>query len=278
MPPSVVGVLVAAVQLTSGADKLANRAAAEALVREAATAGAVLVVLPELVDCLGSSAELRASAEPLDGPFARWAEALAHELGIWLHAGSFVELHRDGDRTNTSIVVAPDGGLAGVYRKVHLFDCDVPGAEFHESETFTPGREVVAVDLGRFGPGATDDVVLGCATCYDLRFPELFRELADDGARILALPAAFTATTGAAHWDVLVRARAIENQAFVIAAGQTGSSGERLRWHGHSMVVDPWGTVLAERAAGPGLVLADLDLDRQDEVRRILPALDHRRL
>ena len=271
-------VLVAAVQLTSGSDKLANREAAEALVREAAGAGAVLVVLPELVDTLGPASVLRASTEPLEGPFVQWAAALARELGIWFHAGSFVEAHVDGSRTNTSIVVAPDGTLAGVYRKIHLFDCEVPGAEFRESDTFTAGHEVVAVDLGPVGAGVTDEVVLGCATCYDLRFPELFRELATEGAHLLALPAAFTATTGAAHWDVLVRARAIENQAFVIAAGQTGATGERLRWHGHSMIVDPWGTVLAECAEGPGVVLADLDLGGQAEVRRILPALEHRRL
>jgi predicted amidohydrolase len=167
--------------------------------------------------------------------------------------------------------------VAAVYRKIHLFDCDVPGAEFRDSATFTPGTEVVAYD----GP---DGLVVGCSLCYDVRFPELYRALVDRSARIVAVPAAFTAITGPPHWELLVRARAVENQVYVVAAGQTNAPGAPAAWHGHSMIVDPWGTVLAQLDAGqaeagaPGVIVADVDVSAQDQMRARLPALHHRRL
>jgi predicted amidohydrolase len=261
---------VAAVQLTATADKAANHARAAALVEEAAAQGAELVVVPELFSCTGTRDELLDGAEPLHGPTLLWAAEQAERHDLWLLAGSFAE-RRDGDRVaNTSCLVAPDGHVAATYRKVHLFDNDVPGASLRESATFEAGDHlVVAHDA---------PVPIGMATCYDLRFPEQFRALTLHGARVVVLPAAFTATTGPPHWEVLLRARAIENQVFVVAADQVGASSAALHWHGHSMIVDPWGEVLGERVdPSPGVVVADLDFARQDAVRAQLPSLQHRR-
>lgn len=262
----------AAVQMSSKADKDANLATAARLVAEAAADGADLVVLPEMFNCLGSGAVLRANAEPLDGPTSAWASAVAAEHAITLVAGTFIEHPADGGRLrNTCCVFGPDGARTAVYRKIHLFDVDVPGAEYHESKVIEPGDEIVVVDAR--------PVRLGLSICYDLRFPELFRIEALHGATVTTLPAAFTATTGPPHWEPLIRARAIENQVFVVAAGQHGSSNDTLHWHGHSMIVDPWGTVVAEAAdgEGDGIVVADLDLDEQIRVRGILPSLANRR-
>lgn len=283
---------VAAVQLTASADPPANRDRAGALVAEAAAAGAGLVVLPEMFACTGSRAELRAGAEPYDGPTSAWAASTAAELGITLVAGSFIEVDGEGRFHNTSCVYGPDGARLSTYRKVHLFDVDVPGAEYRESDLITAGTALVSVDIevpakaatgsdadpsAGGAPGATSTVRLGQSICYDLRFPELYRILALDGAEIVVVPAAFTATTGPPHWEVLLRARAIENQVFVVAADQWGASSDRLRWHGHSMVVDPWGTVLAEAPAGDVVVVADLDRAERARVRATLPSLANRR-
>ena len=278
----------AAVQMTSRDDKDANLATAARLVADAVGAGADLVVLPEMFNCLGSGAVLRANAEPLDGPTAAWASAVAAEHGITLVAGTFIERAADGhdaptagDPTadgpggtepwlrNTCCVFGPDGGRTAVYRKIHLFDVDVPGAEYHESAVIEPGDEIVVVPA--------EPVQVGLSICYDLRFPELFRIQALRGATLVTLPAAFTAKTGPPHWEPLIRARAIENQVFVVAAGQLGSSNDTLHWHGHSMIVDPWGTVLTEAPDTEGFVVADLDLDEQTRVRAILPSLANRR-
>lgn len=261
---------VAAVQLTSTSDKEANLDAAARLIDEAAAAGAQLVVLPELFNLLGTRDELIAGAEALDGPTTSWALDRAREHDLWLVAGSISERRGSGRLANTSCLCSPAGELVATYRKVHLFDNDVPGAALRESDTFAPGDRLVTSDA--------PPVPVGMATCFDLRFPEQFRALALAGARVVVLPSAFTATTGAAHWEVLVRARAIEDQVFVIAADQVGSSSPTLRWHGHSMIVDPWGVVLAE-AIDPaaGVIVADLDLARQDEVRSQLPTLAARR-
>lgn len=262
----------AAVQLNSSDDKASNLDAAEALVRQAAADGAGLVVLPEKFNLLGAPQHLRAGAEPLDGPTVAWACRLASELALWLVAGSFAELV-DGDRhlRNTSVLCGPDGDRHAVYRKIHMFDVDVGGKQYRESETEAAGEEIVLAEA--------DGIELGMTICYDLRFPELFRILAVRGARAFALPAAFTVPTGRAHWDVLVRARAIENQAFVIAAGQVGDHPGGYSSYGHSMIVDPWGNVLAEAAgdAGECVVVADLDLAEQDRVREQLPSLENRR-
>jgi predicted amidohydrolase len=267
----------AAVQLTSTADKDRNLGTADRLVGEAVAAGAELVVLPEMVNCLGTGAELTAGAEPLEGPFTAWASAQARTHGITLVAGTFIEAGTKDDdrRRNTCTVWGPDGARLAVYRKIHLFDVDVPGAEYHESSVIAPGDEVVVAD--------TPVAPVGLSVCYDVRFPELYRIAALAGATVVTVPAAFTARTGPPHWEVLLRARAIENQVFVVAAGQVGSSNAKLHWHGHSMIVDPWGTVLAE-AAGPdgddgegAVVVADLDTAEQAKVREMLPSLANRR-
>jgi deaminated glutathione amidase len=260
---------VAAVQMTSSADRERNLAAAERLVRRAVAAGARLVVLPEKWPFLHGP-RLLEGAEPIDGPSVGAARAWARELGVAVVAGSVIE-RVDGDRRarNTSVLVAPDGSVAAVYRKLHMFDVDVGGVSYRESAATAPGDEVVVADtLGRR---------IGMSVCYDLRFPELYRRLSDDGAEILAVPSAFTAVTGRDHWEPLLRARAIENQAFVIAAGQYGRHDDGTESYGRSMVVDPWGIVLAQTPDGEGLAVADLDFARLQEVRARLPALRHRR-
>jgi predicted amidohydrolase len=260
---------VAAVQLTSTAEKARNLQAAERLLRAAAADGAGLVVLPEMFNVLGEPAVLKGAAEPLEGPTLRWARGLSRELRLWLVAGSFIERAPGQERLhNTSCLLDPDGGLRAVYRKVHLFDADVPGAAMRESDTIAPGTEIVSADAA--------GVHLGLSVCYDLRFPELFRHLALAGCRVVALASAFTERTGRDHWEVLVRARAIENQVFVIAADQVGQTTPRLRWYGRSMIVDPWGVVLAQAADRESYVVADLDFAAQDAVRAQLPCLANR--
>jgi predicted amidohydrolase len=265
---------VAAIQCTASADRPRNLAAARKLVTAAAAEGAELVVLPELFSLYGNAATLRAGAEPLDGPTPTWAAEVAAEQGIWLVAGSFVEGVGRSRNHNTSLLVAPDGTVVALYRKLHLFDVDVPGAVVHESDAVSPGDDIVSatVTLDDGGP-----LPIGLTICYDLRFPELFRALTLDGALVIVVPSAFAAATGPAHWETLVRARAIENQVFVVAADQVGILSPDYTAHGHSMIVGPWGTVMAEAPDGPGYVVADLDLAAQQEIRSLLPSLAHRR-
>jgi len=260
----------AAVQLNSSADRDRNLAMAERLMRAAVADGAELVVLPEKFDVLGSDEELLRGAEPLGGRTSQWARELARELGIDLVAGSISELH-EGRRklSNTSIHVGPDGEIRAVYRKIHMFDVVVGETEYRESAIEDPGEEIVVSELA-------DSTALGMSICYDLRFPELFRILALRGARVIALPSAFTLPTGRAHWEVLVRARAIDNQAFVVAADQVGVHGPGKESFGGSMIVDPWGEVLARAPDEDCFVAADLDLGRLDEVREKLPSLANR--
>jgi predicted amidohydrolase len=262
----------AAIQLNSTPDRDRTLASADRLVREAAGLGARLVVLPEKWPVLGTPEQTAAAAEPLDGPSLTWARGIAGELGIDLVAGSVSERgERPGAKNrNTCVHVGPDGVDRAVYRKVHLFDVEVGGRTYRESEHEDGGGEVV---LSETAGGAG----LGLTICYDVRFPELYRALAKQGARVLAVPSAFTDRTGKDHWEVLLRARAIENLAYVLAPAQVGVHGKGRASHGHAMVVDPWGAVIAQVADGPGLALAELDFDRQDRLRRELPALDHRR-
>lgn len=262
---------VAAIEMTSGSDRTANLAQAAVLVGAAASGGAGLVVLPEFFAALGTNDVLAAAAEsPVDGPTVTWARQLASATGVWLVAGSIVE--RAGNRChNTSLLVDPAGTVVAAYRKIHLFDSQVPDATFNESEVISPGNEVVVADAG--------GVRVGWLTCYDLRFPEQARIAALRGAEMLVVPAAFTAVTGPPHWEVLLRARAIENQVYVIAAAQAGSSGEGLDWHGHSMVVDPWGTVLAESSGSSGsgeVVGAQVEADYLAQIRAQLPQISDR--
>jgi predicted amidohydrolase len=331
---------VAAVQLNSTADTAANIAAAERLTRAAAADGARLIVLPEKWTVLGRDADLRAGAQTLDGPAIAWARGLAQELRIDLVAGSIVErrasesgapgaagesgasgVSRPGASgalgapeasgapeapgellANTSVHIDPQGAPRAVYRKLHMFDVDIEGHAYRESAVTAPGREIVL-------SATADGVELGLAICYDLRFPELFAALAQRGARIVVLPSAFTLPTTRDHWEILVRARAIENEVFVIAANQVGPHPGGHRSGGSSMIVDPWGTVLARAADGEGRgagdgdgriaadgesrivgngegqidangegwIAAELDLDRQLQIRAQLPVLAHRR-
>lgn len=263
--------LAAAVQLSSKPDRDRNLEVAERLVRAAARAGAELVVLPEKWPVLGTPEQTADAAEPLDGPTAAWAAALARELGIDLVAGSFSE-RVDGESRgrNTSLHLGPDGGRRAIYRKLHMFDVEVGGSVYRESQHEAPGDEVVVSPTG-------SGVPIGMAVCYDLRFPELFRLLAVRGARILVLPAAFTVATTREHWEILLRARAIEEQCFVIAANQVGEHAPGVCSGGRSMIVDPWGIVLAQAPDVETYVIADLDLKRQDEIRRKLPSLANRR-
>jgi deaminated glutathione amidase len=261
----------AAVQLECRTDVDRNLAEAERLVREAAADDASLVVLPERLDIRGAPERYAEVAEPLDGRIVSWARELAAELGIDLVAGSIAEQREGHDRVaNTSVHAGPDGELKAVYRKIHMFDVEVGGVEYRESEHSEPAEEVVLSQTA-------DGLGLGLTICYDLRFPELYRILALRGARVITVPANFTRITGAAHWEVLLRARAIENQVFVVAPGQGRGSGPDTDSYGNSMIVDPWGEVLA-RAGGEGacFVAADLDLARQEEIREQLPSLANR--
>jgi deaminated glutathione amidase len=263
-------VRAAAVQLNSAEDKERNLEVAERLTRAAAADGAGLVVLPEKFNVLGTPEHYRRGAEPLAGPTVRWACALAAELAIDLVAGSIVERREGRDKlSNTCVHVGPDGEAKAVYRKIHMFDVVVEGVEYRESESEEPGDEVVLSETG-------DGLPLGLTVCYDLRFPELYRILAVRGARVITVPSAFTKVTGRAHWEVLLRARAIENQAFVVAADQVGVHPEGKESFGGSMIVDPWGEVLARALDEPCFICADLDLGRQDEVRETLPSLRNR--
>jgi predicted amidohydrolase len=259
----------AVVQLNSNGDKARNLAAAERLVRAAADDGAELVALPEKWNLLAGGEELLAGAEPLDGPSLNAARNWTRELGIHLLAGSIAERGEGEKASNTSVLIGPDGEDLAVYRKLHMFDVDAGGVSYRESEHEVPGEEIVTVPVG--------DLLTGLSVCYDLRFPELFRILALRGARLLFVPSAFTAATGRDHWEVLLRARAIENQAFLLAPNQAGTAPPHFDSHGHSAILDPWGRVLNELPAGEGYIVADLDLAEQDRIRETLPALANRR-
>ena len=262
----------AAVQLNSTDDKDRNLEVAARLVRDAAGDGAQLVVLPEKWNVLGESDVLREGAEPLeDGPSLAAARSWARELGIDLVAGSIAERVQGEERLfNTSALIDREGQIAAVDRKIHMFDVEVGGVTYRESEHEQPGEEIVV--------SAAAGVQLGLSVCYDLRFPELYRILAVRGAQVITVPSAFTAPTGRAHWEILLRARAIENQVFVIAPDQVGKAPPHYESFGHSAVVDPWGTVQAMADADEEcFVAADLDLAGQRQIREKLPSLANRR-
>lgn len=295
---------VAAVQLNSTADRAVNLASADRLARAAAADGAKLIVLPEKWSVIGAEEDLRAGAEELgggssdrpggsgagpgeasdrpggssdglnpssDGPAISWARQIARELQVDLVAGSIAERMPGREKlANTSVHVDPRGAIKAVYRKVHMFDVEIDGKAYRESDVEEPGGEIVLSQTA-------DGVELGLSICYDLRFPELFRILAVRGARVIALPAAFTLPTTRDHWETLVKARAIENQAFVIAANQIGPHPGGMRSGGRSMIVDPWGVVLAQAPDREGYIVAELDLASQLQIRTELPALANRR-
>lgn len=263
---------VAVCQLNSRDDQPTNLAAARGLLESAAAGGAALAVLPEYVDYLGVADRLP-DPEPVDGSVGRFFADAARELGIWVVVGSFHEQGPDPEHTyNTCLVFDRQGELAASYRKIHLYDVEIPGrVSYRESSNVAPGTDLVVVDC--------EGVRVGLSICYDLRFPELYRGLAvDGGAQVLLVPAAFMLHTGRDHWEVLLRARAIENQCYVLAAGQIGSHDPGRTCFGRSMVVDPWGTVVAQAPDTTGVVFADLDLPRLETIRTELPSLANRRL
>jgi predicted amidohydrolase len=263
---------VAVCQMRSGEDVGANLREARRLLNEAADGSADLAALPEHFAYLGSPRRIGGVAEPVpEGGASRMLSAVARDRGMWVLGGSVPE--RDGDRVfNTSTLFDRAGELVARYRKIHLFDVELPGQlPFHESATYSEGTEVVSRE--------TEFSRIGLTICYDLRFPELYRGLTAVGAEVLLVPAQFQWQTGKDHWHVLLRARAIENQCFVVAPAQWGEFGGSRRSFGHSIVVDPWGAVLVEAPEeGSGVWFADLDFVELRRVRRELPALQHRRL
>ena len=264
----------AAIQMNSGADVAANLELADALLGEAAADGCKLVVLPENFALMPVKGRDKAehAEQPGKGPIQAFLAKASQRHGLWIVGGSLPLVSPDPRRVFGGCPVLDDEGhLRALYRKIHLFDVDLPDSNesYRESHSMYPGDAPVLVE--------TPCGSIGLTICYDLRFPELYRTLVEDGATMFTVPAAFTQTTGAAHWQVLLRARAIENLAFVIAAGQTGAHPDERRTFGHSAIVDPWGRVLAELPEGNGVVAADVDLDAQKKLRAELPALDNRR-
>ena len=263
-------ITVAAIQMSSTPNKDENLHTAERLIRSAVSSGAGLVALPELWSCHGLEKVYRENAEPVPGPTTEFLGSLASELGIYVLGGSILETDPNSTKLhNTSTFFGPDGVMSAVYRKIHLFDVRAPDRAYLESETIEPGTEIVTAKAGA--------VSIGLSVCYDLRFPELYRLLALRGAEVLAVPSAFTLQTGKDHWELLLRARAVENQAFVIAPAQWGKKADGRWTYGRSMIIDPWGTVLAQCPDRDGLALAILDLDYLDRFREEFPALKNRR-
>jgi predicted amidohydrolase len=263
---------VAVCQLNARDDRAYNLVVARDLLDRAAAAGADLAVLPEYVDYLGSGGGAP-KPEGVDGEFATFFADAARELGMWVHAGSFHETGPGDGRTyNTSLVFDRGGALTATYRKIHMYDVEIPGrVSYQESESVVPGEQTVVTEI--------DGVRTGLSICYDLRFPELYRQLAVQGAaEVFVVPAAFMMHTGRDHWEVLLRARAIENQCYVLAAGQIGDHDPGRTCFGRSMIIDPWGTVVAQAPDTVGITVADLDLPRLAQIRRDLPSLANRRL
>jgi predicted amidohydrolase len=266
---------VAAIQMASGPNVNANLLETSRLLNKAAEAGAELVVLPENFAIMGMSEFDKVKIREADGsgPLQDFLAEQAAKLGIWLVGGTVPMASHDPDKVNAACLMFDDSGKrVARYDKIHLFDVKITESDerYDESESIEPGSSVGVIDT-TFGK-------LGLAVCYDLRFPGLFRRMSEEGAEIFALPSAFTAITGKAHWDTLVRARAIENLSYVIASAQGGYHANGRETYGHSMIVDPWGMVLDELPRGSGVVLAEVDRERLQDIRRSFPVLEHRRL
>lgn len=261
---------VAVIQMSSTPRKEENFGAAERLIRSAAGRGAQLAALPELFSCHGLESAYHYSAEPVPGPTTEFLSGLARELGIYILGGSILERGSNPEKLhNTSTFFDPSGDLTSVYRKIHLFDVQAPDRSYLESKTIAAGTEIVTAKA--------EDIGVGLSVCYDVRFPELYRLLALQGAKILAVPSAFTLQTGMDHWELLLRARAVENQAFVVAPAQWGQKADGRWTYGRSMIVDPWGTVLARCPDRDGFALATLDIGYLEQLRTEFPALENRR-
>jgi len=267
--------IVACIQMASGPNVGANLLEAERLIEEAVSQQARLVVLPENFALMGKTETDKVEAREADnnGPIQSFLAEQASRHGIWLVGGTIPMVASDENKVRATCLVFDDTGKqVARYDKIHLFDVELVDSDeqYTESETIEPGDKVVVID-SPFGR-------MGVAVCYDLRFPELFRQQLEDGMEILVLPSAFTAITGRAHWEVLVRARAIENLCYVIAPDQGGYHLSGRETYGHSMIVDPWGTVMNSLARGPGVVCADIELGRLNSARRNFPSIEHRRL
>ena len=257
----------ACIQVNAGNDMAANINEACTLARTAAMLGAELILFPENVAMMTFGADaIRATAyEEAHHPAIETFKALAQDLDIWLHGGTLA-IVEDDKIANRTFVFAPDGSIAAKYDKIHMFDVDLDNGErYRESETFTPGEDVILVGLPWGG--------LGLSTCYDVRFPYIYRTMAQNGAQMLAVPSAFTVPTGRAHWEVLLRARAIENGCYVFAPAQTGIHFGGRKTYGHALIIDPWGKVLADAGEDPGIIIADIDLAQVDSVRAKIPSL-----
>lgn len=265
---------VAVIQMQSSSRPAENCRRALDLIDRAAAEKAQLVALPEYFACLGPPAVIRATAQSLDSPWLGQFREAARRRHIYLLLGSFPEKSPDPDRIyNTSVLLAPDGNIAAVYRKIHLFDINIPErVVFRESDYILPGQEVVTAPLPPTG------FTLGLSICFDLRFPELYRRLVSQGADLIAVPAAFSEATGRDHWEVLLRARAIENQAYVLAPAQYPHPDQSLKTYGRSLIIDPWGTVLATAPDQECIIYAYLDRQYLERRRRELPCLARRRL
>jgi predicted amidohydrolase len=263
---------IAAVQMVASEDKTANLREAERWIREAAARGARVVSLPEVFVWRGPKKQERAAAEPIPGYTSEWLAALAQELNVYLLGGSVLEAIPDAPKAyNTSLLFSPQGTLLASYRKIHLFDVALTeGVSTRESDTRASGDQVVVAE--------TSLCAMGLSICYDLRFPELYRKMATKGAQLIFVPSAFTAYTGKAHWEPLLRSRAIENQVYIVAPAQFGKSLNSFETHGHTMIIDPWGKIVAERPDGAGIVAAEIDLNYLTRVRTELPCLEHLKL
>ncbi len=264
--------IAAAVQMLASTDKRANLEEAEAKIHEAAGKGASVVALPEVFNWRGDREEENRFSEPIPGHTSDLMARLARELNIYLLAGSFLEAAPEGGKAyNTSLFFDPKGVLLGRYRKIHLFDVDIEGGvSAMESEARRAGGAIVVAE--------TEFCPMGMTICYDLRFPELYRALVFKGAQVIFVPSAFTAFTGEAHWEPLLRARAIENQVYVIAANQVGKNPRSFATYGNSMIVDPWGRVVARASDIPSVIFVEIDLGYLAKVRAELPALSHRKV
>jgi predicted amidohydrolase len=257
------------VQMNSRQDRAANLAAAEEGINKLAFQGVDLVLLPEMFNHLGTDPQNVAAAEEIPGPSTRWAQGQARDRGIFLHCGSVIE-RRDEGNFNTSVVYNREGEEVARYSKLHLFDIVLPdGSAYVESQTISAGDQIAVFDC--------DGVIAGLAICYDVRFPELFRALAESGAELFLLPAAFTVPTGMYHWEPLIRARAIENGCYMAACGQWGTWARGKQCYGHSLVADPWGTVIAQCREGVDTLAVELDMSYLRSVRERMPVLKHRR-
>ncbi|MCE2852385.1 MAG: carbon-nitrogen hydrolase family protein [Roseiflexaceae bacterium] len=260
---------VGLVQINTQEDRQHNVARAVELIGQAVAQGAELVALPECVTFLGRREHHAANAEAIDGDTAQAFAAAAKRHGIWLHGGSIIEKSGHGKDYNTTLVFNPQGERVAIYRKIHLFDVDIAPGSYRESDTYLPGEQIVTTDIA--------GITLGLTICYDMRFPELYRCLALAGAKVIAVPAAFTAFTGKDHWEPLLRARAIENQCYIIAPAQWGEHPVGRQCYGRSLIINPWGTVIAQAPDGEGVVVANLDMSELERIRKSVPSLANRR-